>query len=342
MIEKGHIGLARVDRDLRVVERRGVLSNWLSDVGEPCCDCPLLFGMEDDLRRLIEKPAENITLPGVHMDELGEGKRVNVCVSWEPDQGCFLVLTQLDYGAGEIEALLATERRNKQILDEKLREETERANIQTRINAVAQERARIARDLHDTLIQSMVGVLTQIRLARKLIGADPALAAQELGGTENLARKGLENARAVLGQIRERVLQDVTLGAKIRSALADLKASLNIRVALEMDPDADDLRGELAYGVARVFEEALRNVERHARARTLDIALRLHDEDGGRFVRLTIRDNGVGFDPSLKRIGHYGLVGMIEQVELLGGALAIESASGAGTSLVTRIPIPRV
>lgn len=342
MIGNGHIGLARVGPDLRVIDREGDLSRWLSSPGKSCCDCPLLFGMEDDLRRLQAGATANITLAGVHLGEMEAGKRVNVCVTWEPDQGCYLVFTQLDYGAGEMEALLATERRNKQILDERLREETERANVQTRINAVAQERARIARDLHDTLIQSLVGVLTQLRLSRKLIGSDPERASQELAGTESLAREGLEKARAVVGQIRARVLEDVTLGAKIRNALSELRTRLNIRVSLEMDPEADDLLGEHAAGLTRVFEEALRNVERHARARTLDVALRMIREGDRKFISLTIRDNGVGFDPSIHRVGHYGLTGIKEQVELLGGEVSIESAHGAGASIKTRIPAPGV
>jgi signal transduction histidine kinase len=335
-IDAGHIGLAHVEQSLRVASRLGRLSSWLPHEGEPCCDTALLFGMEEDLRELGEKGG-SITIPGVHVPELKEGLRANVVIHANED-GSLSIITMADYGAGEIEALLTAERREKQISDEKLLAETERANAQTRIAAITQERARIARDLHDTLVQSMVGILANVRLVLKVMESNPQRAMQELGATERLARYGLESARATLLDIRSRKFATLTLGAAIRDSLGQLRARLDIDILLYMQPEADDLAGPVAEGLARVAEEALRNVERHARARHLSIALQ---SSGGSKARVILRisDDGVGFDATRQYERHFGLVGMSEQMSLLGGSLAIESNEGKGTVVTATAPL---
>ncbi len=341
-VETGQAGFARVGRDLRVLSRTGRLSAWLPEPGQSCCDTALLFGMEDDLLTLQKQDRKHLTLPGIHVQEMGDGPRANIVMTWDAMHESYLVLTMADYGAGEIEALLTAERRNKQMSDERLLAETERANIQTRINAVAQERARIARDLHDTLVQSMVGLMMQIRLALKLMHSNPELAFKELSATERLAHEGLDSARQALGEIRSRNFEVTTLGTSIRNALSQLRARLNIKVSLIMDPAADDLGGEIALGLARVFEEALRNIERHARARNLEVALRIEGSQDLPVARLNTADDGIGFNKELRPEGHFGLEGMEEQIELLGGTLQIDSLEGKGTKIVAVIPVPEL
>lgn len=335
-IEAGHIGLAHVEENLRVFSRQGRLSSWLPREGEPCCETALLFGMEDDLRELAAKGG-SITIPGVHVPELREGLRANVVIHANEDRS-LSIITMADYGAGEIEALLTAERRAKQISDEKLLAETERANAQTRIAAITQERARIARDLHDTLVQSMVGILANVRLVLKVMESNPQRAMEELGATERLARDGLESARTTLSEIRSRNVATLTLGAALRECLGQLRARLDIDILLYMQPDADDLSGPVADGLARVAEEALRNVERHARARHLSIALQSSGGQEGR-VTLRISDDGIGFDATQQYERHFGLVGMSEQMALLGGNLVIESNEGKGTVVTATAPL---
>lgn len=340
-IDRNHIGYARVDNDLRVLERRGRLTLWLPEPGGSCCECALLFGMEQELRAICSGERTQITLPGIQMPEIGKGLRASIVISWDRRHNSYFILVMADHEADEIEALLTAERRNKQMSDERLLAETERANVQTRINAVAQERARIARDLHDTLIQSMVGVLMQVRLAVKMMLASPERALEVLASAEIEAREGLDNARRTLGEIRTETAESITLGAKVREALAHLRAQLNIGVNLQMDTAADDLHGEIAQGVARVAQEALRNVERHARAREIALTLRVESDGKGPVARLIIVDDGVGFDPHARYEGHFGLVGMREQVDILGGSLHVESAPGRGARIDATIPLPQ-
>ncbi len=338
-VELGQAGFARLDRDLRVTSRTGRLSAWLAEPGQSCCETALLFGMEEDLLALQAQDSRNLTLPGIHVQEMGDGPRVNIVITWDARRGYYLVLTMADYGAGEIEALLTAERRNKQMSDERLLVETERANVQTRINAISQERARIARDLHDTLLQSMVGLMMQVRLALKLMHSNPELAFKELSATEKLALEGLDSARHALGEIRSKNFEVTTLGTSIRNALSQLRARLNIKVSLVMDPAADDLGGEIAQGLARLFEEAMRNIERHARARNLSVSLRIERRDQ-RVARLDIVDDGIGFNTALRPEGHFGLAGMEEQIHSLGGTLHITSVEGKGTKIEAIIPAP--
>lgn len=337
-IDNGHIGFARTDARLRVTGRRGKLSLWLPEEGRHCCDCPILFGMENELRILVENRSA-FTLPGVHVAELGPSLRINIVIQSDEALGGLTILTMADYGAGEIENLLTAERRAKQMSDEKLLVETQRANMQTRINAITQERARIARDLHDTLVQSMVAILANLRLVLKVMDADPQRAQAELGATERLAREGLESARGALAAIRSQEIARMTLGAAIRTLLEQMRARLDIDIALAMQPEADDLDGAAGQGLARVAEEALRNVERHARARRVDIQARLEQRREGRYAVMTIRDDGIGFDAALPRMLHFGLVGMGEQMEMLDGTLEVRGGPGTGVEIIAMAPL---
>ncbi len=336
-LANGHIGFARTDARLRVLAREGRLSQWLPEVGANCCECALLFGMEDELRILLGNRSA-FTLPGVHVPELGDGLRANIVIQANAQHG-LSILTMADYGAGEIENLLTAERRAKQMADEKLLVETQRANVQTRINAITQERARIARDLHDTLVQAMVAVLANLRLVLKVMDADPQRAISELGATERLAREGLESARVALAQIRSNDIPPLTLGASIRALLEQLRARLEIEVTLDMQPEADDLTGLVAEGLSRVAEEALRNTERHARAHLVQIEVRLVERPEGRYALMRLSDDGIGFDPSDLPSLHFGLLGMSEQMDLLGGRMSIESVKGKGVELSAEAPL---
>lgn len=337
-IAQGHLGIARIDAKLRVIVRHGALSRWLPPEGEHCCASAPLFGMERELQALLESSGASLSLPSVQLSELEEGQRVNIVALGDPAACELTILTMADPGVGAIEALLTAERRAKQITDEKLLAETERANLQTRLNAIAQERARIARDLHDTLIQSMVGVLANIRLVLKIMPVDPQRAYQELRAAESMAREGLASARATLADMRAQAMRSVTLGAAIRDLLALMRARMEIAVTLHMDPVADDLSGPVADGFARIAEEALRNIERHARARNLDLVLRRESRDGRPFVVLVIADDGVGFLTAARRDGHFGLIGMREQAELLGGQMTVQSRPGAGVIVTVAAP----
>jgi signal transduction histidine kinase len=223
-------------------------------------------------------------------------------------------------------------------LDRRVAERTlriERMADEARYAAVARERLRIARDLHDTLAHSLMALLTQLRLVRKLRGQMSATELdEELGRAEDVAKTGLSESRAAIAQMRDNGVRDTGLGA----AVLDLTRRFGARTGVTVDLKADDavvsLTDERAETVFRIIEEALRNVERHAGAQAVRVGLRSTPIEGDRtLVNIEVADDGVGFDPALPRPGHYGLRGVQEQAALIGARLSVRSEPGKGTQI---------
>jgi len=212
----------------------------------------------------------------------------------------------------------------------------ERMAEEARHAAVTRERLRIARDLHDTLAHSLMALLTQIRLVRKLHGRmDAAQLDEELGRAEEVATTGLSESRAAIAQMRDNGVRHAGLGAAVQDLTQRFSARTGVAVALALDEVVAKFTDERAETVFRIIEEALRNVERHASAHTVNVELRCTSTAGaGTLVQLEVADDGVGFDPALPRTGHYGLRGIHEQATLIGAKLGVLSEPGKGTRIV--------
>lgn len=215
----------------------------------------------------------------------------------------------------------------------------ERLADESRHAAVTRERLRMARDLHDTLAHSLMALLTQMRLMRKL---RPTLSAEaldeELERSEAVAADGLARARATITQMRHNGVRDVGLGAALHKLLERLGERSGITTELRSEPQIAAMAGERAEAVFRIVEEALRNVERHAGARTIAVELASYRGDAagsGDRCSVCVTDDGAGFDPEAPptgpQSGHYGLLGMREQAALIEADLRVDSAPGAGT-----------
>ena len=214
--------------------------------------------------------------------------------------------------------------------------EVERLAEEARYAAIVRERLKIARDLHDTLAHSMMAMLSEVRLLRKLQVHDPAALPDELARAEEVAREGLLEARTAISQMRVNSVRDTGLGP----ALAQVFGRFIDRTALTgeftADPAAARFGDERAETLFRMAEEALRNIERHAAATRVDAALEIID---GTHLRLRIADDGAGFDPDTSYPGHYGLVGLREQAQLIDAELRIDSAPQRGTTLTVSLRI---
>lgn len=212
--------------------------------------------------------------------------------------------------------------------------------------AVTRERLRLARDLHDTLAHSLMALLTQIRLVRKLrprldgVGLDA-----ELAHAEAAAADGLVEARAAIARIRASPVRDAGLGAALQALASRFEQRSGVAVEFDADADIDALADDRDETLYRIADEALRNVERHAAARHVTLRLRREPAPAGegaspgRMV-LGIADDGIGFDPELPRPGHFGLQGMREQAALIGASLAVHSDKGSGTRIELAIDAP--
>lgn len=224
-------------------------------------------------------------------------------------------------------------------LEERVRSRTERIARMAedaRHAAVTRERLRLARGLHDTLAHSLVALLTQIRLLRKL---GPRWSREqldaELAQTELVATEGLAEVRAAIGRMRASGVHDSGLGPELQDMLQRFAERSGVAVEAEIDAAAADLVNERAATVFSIAREALRNAERHAGARQVRLQLRPEpapeaDSDAPATWLLVLADDGRGFDTGAPHAGHYGLVGLREQAAQIGAQLSIASAPGQG------------
>ncbi len=192
------------------------------------------------------------------------------------------------------------------------------------------ERARLARDLHDGPLQALIGLNMQLGLLQ--LPGDPAALNEMRAEIRGL----LTELRGVCSELRPPMLDTLGLAAAIRALAEEWSAQHRVEVRLDLLPDSalQSLPGEVSVNLYRIAQEALTNIARHAQAQRVDIALTL---EAGRLT-MTIADDGRGFAlpadlHALAAQGHYGLVGLQERVNLIGGMLSLDSAPGQGTRL---------
>ncbi|HVY79010.1 MAG TPA: sensor histidine kinase [Solirubrobacterales bacterium] len=198
------------------------------------------------------------------------------------------------------------------------------------LQAQEQERARIARDLHDEVNQSLTGLLLRLEAARE--AAQPELAS-ELDETKALANQAMTELLSLARQLRPTALDDLGLAAAIAGQVEQLGRG-EITTEFEASGDFSDLGDDAQLVVYRVAQEALSNAARHSGASRVSVALRRR-EDGG--VELEASDDGRGFAFEESERG-LGIAGMRERALLVGGELSIESRPGRGTTVHLTVP----
>jgi signal transduction histidine kinase len=206
------------------------------------------------------------------------------------------------------------------------------------VQAAEQERIRLAAELHDGPIQHLSMLAYELERARLRLEAgrvDGGVAS--VRQTQEKLQHEVGELRRLMVGLRPPVLDEVGLEAALRDQVANFERRTQIACKVEVAL-AERLDPELETVLYRVTQEALNNVEKHARAGQLGVVL-----FGGReAARLEVRDDGVGFDPAatadLARLGHFGLLGMRERVELAGGTWTVWSRPGAGTVLTASLP----
>jgi signal transduction histidine kinase len=216
--------------------------------------------------------------------------------------------------------------------------EVERLAADSRYAAVARERLRLARDLHDTLAHSMTEMLMEVRMLRTLHAHDPQAVAAELERAEELARHGLREAREAVSQMRMNAVRDLGLATALRAAVNRFAERTGTAVSFSAGARATSFADARAEGVFRIAQEALRNIERHANASHVDVRLSDVGED---MVELTIADDGAGFDPDAPHPGHYGVTGIREQAQLIDAEIELRSAPAAGATVRLRLSIDK-
>lgn len=237
--------------------------------------------------------------------------------------------------AGLIVMRLSTaQREQRRELTNKNAELAQLANTRTQL-AVSHERNRLARELHDTLAHTLSAVEMQLKATEVLLDRDPAGARAAVQRSRDLASTGLSEARRALRALRANPVEDLGLGLAIRQ-LAERNAE---RAGFTVDCTIPDqlpaLRPDVEQEVYRIAEEALGNVVRHAQAHHVTIKITYTASQ----LSLAVSDDGIGFDVAHQPNGHYGIAGMNERAQLLGGQLHIKSHPHTGTHVTLSTPL---
>jgi signal transduction histidine kinase len=201
---------------------------------------------------------------------------------------------------------------------------------------VSEERNRLARELHDSVTQSLFSMTLISQALPRILERDPAVAQERIERLNELGRNALAEMRALIFQLRPAALEEEGLATALRKHTAGFQAREGIAVELRIEGERR-LPAPVEEGIFRVAQEALNNVAKHARARHVAV----HLEIGVADARLTVTDDGVGFDGAALGTGRrtLGLTSMRERAALLGGTCAVESAPNRGTTVRFQVPL---
>jgi signal transduction histidine kinase len=197
--------------------------------------------------------------------------------------------------------------------------------------AVAEERNRLAREIHDSLGHYLTAITMQLEAAGKLVAAQPEHAAESIAKAEEMARESLAEVRRSVAALRASPLDTVALGEAIGELVGTLHSS-GIATAFTIQGRSQSMPIQLKTALYRVAQEGLTNVRRHANASAVEVTLAYQPEQ----VTLTIEDNGTGWRG--EETGGFGLLGLRERTALLGGSLEAGNRPEGGFRLHAAIP----
>jgi signal transduction histidine kinase len=221
----------------------------------------------------------------------------------------------------------------------RLREQANRrALAEAEFAAILKERNRMAREIHDTLAQGLSAISMQLELAKRKIIEAPDSVGHTLETAHTLVRQSLNEARNSIWNMRSQALESGDLKSALESVLRHLTDATNVSSKLECLGRPRRLPPVVENHLLRIGQEAITNAAKHAAARNIAVQLEFTD----RLVRLTVRDDGHGFDVTQQKqpAKSFGLVGMRERAAQLHGELTVESKPGTGTTVTVTLPAP--
>ncbi|MGW0706755.1 sensor histidine kinase [Streptomyces sp. NPDC002643] len=211
--------------------------------------------------------------------------------------------------------------------------------VQAREAGVADERRRLAAEIHDTIAQGLTGIIAQLQVVAN--APDLTVARTHLDRAAALARHSLGEARRSVHNLAPVALEHDGLPEALRNTVTEWGERTDIRAEFTVTGTTAHLHDEVSATLLRIAQEALSNVARHAHATRVGVTLSFLGDE----VILDIRDDGQGFDPHTCRArtsnGGFGLDGMRARAERIAGALTVESEPHHGTALSARVPLVR-
>jgi signal transduction histidine kinase len=231
---------------------------------------------------------------------------------------------------------LADEQRREQAeLEKANRQLAEQALVREQL-ATSRERVRLARDLHDTLAHTLAGLVVQAKVVDTLLDKDPVAARRELARVQAVAKDGLEEARAAIGDLRANVVEDLGLNGAVRRIAETTGQRTGIQISVDETGDEVQLEKDCAETLFRIVQEALNNVERHAHAQHIHVSIH-QTPPPDPVLTIRVKDDGIGFNVTTLDDERFGLRGMRERAELIGAHLRLESTLGTGTTVIVTL-----
>jgi signal transduction histidine kinase len=195
---------------------------------------------------------------------------------------------------------------------------------------VSQERNRLARELHDTLAHTLSGLSVQLEAAKAYWDVDQPAARAVLEKSSAAAHAGLEETRRALKALRASPLEDMGLALAVKTLAADTAARANLSLYLKIMEKLPVLSPDVEQAIYRIVQEAVTNIVNHAQSKSFSVKLDYAEDK----TRLIIEDDGIGFDIEKNhKASHFGITGMKERAQLIGGEITITSKPGSGTKI---------
>jgi two-component system sensor histidine kinase DegS len=207
--------------------------------------------------------------------------------------------------------------------------------IEMIVNAQEAERQRLSRQMHDGPAQALSNFILQTEIAMRLLDIDPVQAKGELGSLKASAMSTFEKVRNFIFELRPMMLDDLGLTPTLRKYAESLKEQVGMEVSVTVTGIERRLEPYLEVMVFRAVQELLGNASRHSQA----TAVKVQVDVGNDLVRVSVDDNGRGFDPeTLKSSSNLGLKLIRERAEMLGGNFEIDSSAGSGARISFTVP----
>ncbi len=206
------------------------------------------------------------------------------------------------------------------------------------LDAQEEERRRISRELHDEVLQTLVGISVHLENLGREAQQDISTLKPKIIAAQRLVTDSVKAIHQFARELRPLILDDLGLVPALDSYIADFRKRMAIDVQFTSFPEVEQLSGARRTAIYRVIQAALANTAKHASARRVKVSI----QDGGASVHLIVQDDGRSFDVArtlhVKRYKRLGLLGMRERIEMVGGRFGVESTPGHGTTVRAEIP----
>jgi signal transduction histidine kinase len=230
---------------------------------------------------------------------------------------------------------------------EEAHRQLERSVVQEQELAVLRERTRLAREMHDTIGHALVLISVKLEAAQRLRERNPERCDRELESTKAIARETMTALRASIADLRSPALEHEPINSALSSSARELAQRTGLSVTYTFQADIDLLPASVEETLWKVSQEAFANIEKHAHASNVQVRISRQGEK----LLMRIHDDGIGLSPALNQPdkdasgvyaspgGHYGLRGILERTEAIGGHLTLHSDKEQGTTIEVELPL---